>query len=182
MEKISTFREKVDIILSIRGIKIKEIEKSLGVDGTFYKAYNENREPRKELLAEFLRKFHVKESWWKSPKGSNEAAVFEENPTSDSKSTGSKETPDGLFQEILEGNSEYVVIPRTALQGNYRLIAIEILEADIKQKESNIRESERSQSIIDRLLDANEKLIAKIAQLESQTQQQPVHTVSKVVS
>jgi hypothetical protein len=100
MEKILGFKDKIDIILTIRKLNLKKVEKILDVDGTFYKAYNENREPREELMTEFLRKFHVKLSWWVNPKGTTEADVFDKNGTYVEIPTKEKD-PDELIRILV---------------------------------------------------------------------------------
>lgn len=77
MGKILTFKEKIDKILKYRKLNINKIETRLNVDGTFRKAYNEDREPNEELLEEFLRKFQINRSWWDSPDGDSEEEIFE---------------------------------------------------------------------------------------------------------
>jgi hypothetical protein len=77
MEKKLTFKDKIDIVLKIKGLKLKDIEDALNKEGTFYKAYKDNREPTKRILNEFLLKFQISASWWKNPVGVDEGVVFE---------------------------------------------------------------------------------------------------------
>jgi hypothetical protein len=100
MENILGFKDKIDIILRIRKLNLKKVEKILDVDGTFYKAYNENREPREELMAEFLRKFHVNPAWWKNPKGDTEEDVFTKKGTYVEVPTEKKD-PDELIRILV---------------------------------------------------------------------------------
>jgi hypothetical protein len=51
-----------------------------------------------------------------------------------------------VYRTIVEGKTEYVLIPRNILQGEYKLVAAEQLTKD--------------QKTIDKLLDQNEKLMA----------------------
>ncbi len=57
----------------------------------------------------------------------------------------------GVYKKIVEGNTEYVLIPRSVLNEKYRLVSVEKIE---KEKE----DSEKDKRTIDRLLDQNEKL------------------------
>src|SRR5688572_26673468 len=41
--------------------------------------------------------------------------------------------PEDIYRNIVEGNTEYILIPRTVLQEKYRLVAIEQLEKDKAQ-------------------------------------------------
>jgi transcriptional regulator with XRE-family HTH domain len=123
MEKDLSFKEKIDIILKLKKLSIKKIEKELGVDGTFYKAYNENREPREALLAEFLRRFHVAPGWWRSPKGRAEADIFTEKPTYVELPT-KKEDPDERIRILIKNLdrmgelNEYLLKELKRLQGS----------------------------------------------------------------
>jgi hypothetical protein len=81
MEKIYSFKEKIDKILKYRKLSINKIEKELDVDGTFRKAYNDDREPNDELVMEFRRKFQIRDSWWNSPLGDREEEIFIEKGT-----------------------------------------------------------------------------------------------------
>lgn len=76
MKKVLTFKEKIDKILKYRKLTINRIETKLDVDGTFRKAYNENREPNEDLVSEFLRNFRIRQTWWDEPVGDTEADIF----------------------------------------------------------------------------------------------------------
>lgn len=162
MEKILSFRDKIDIILSLRELSIKEFEKKLGVDGTIYKAYKENREPSKKMVEEIQRKFHVKQSWWKHPVGDDESAVFDRKLTSVQNRTDNSgnhldlEDPREVYRRIMEGETEYVVIPRAIFEDKYKLVALE----KIKQEEK----------MLDWLMTQNQRYADRILHLEAQSE------------
>lgn len=142
MEKILSFEEKINIILKIKQLSLKEMEREMGYDGTLYKAINENRAPKKKTIDEILRKFHVKQTWWDNPVGDTAADVFEENPTHDDIEPAIPEFPlrvDKVYKDLVEGNSDYSLIPKTVLAGEYRLV----LDRDIAWRNFMV------QSIID---------------------------------
>jgi hypothetical protein len=163
MEKKLTFKEKIDIILNIKELSKKDIEKSLDVDGTFYKAYNENREPRKELLAEFLRKFHVKTSWWKNPIGTTEAEIFEKNPTPAINSGDNKETAvrGHVYTDLIERNSDYKLVP-TMLMMDYSIIPKRILDGHEKEIARQDNLIAKYEGYINRLEKENESLRSQL--------------------
>lgn len=66
-----------------------------------------------------------------------------------------------IYRKIVEGNTEYVLIPRSVLQEKYRLVALEQLEKD-KQ------EAQNREKIIDKLLSQNEQLIERLTSAEAQ--------------
>jgi hypothetical protein len=82
VEKKLDFRQKIDIILRVKGLAIKNLEQEWGKSGTLYKAYEENREFSLRIRDEFLQKFNIKKTWWLKPTGDEAGDVFEENNTS----------------------------------------------------------------------------------------------------
>jgi len=53
-----------------------------------------------------------------------------------------------VYKTIVEGNTEYLLIPRSVLQEKYRLRSLEDIEKD--------------KIVLDKILDANEKMLARI--------------------
>jgi hypothetical protein len=135
MEKISSFAQKIDIILRLRKLSIKKVEKALKIDGTFYKAYNENREPREELLMEFLRKFHVKHTWWSNPQGVEESDVFEKIVTPDDIPGDNKEKPEDPIWTQIEKSEKYTVVP-TIILDKYEILS----NREIESRETTLQE------------------------------------------
>lgn len=169
MENILSFSRKIDIILKLKELNIKDIEKSLGVDGTFYKAYNENREPREKLVLEFLRKFHVKESWWKSPVGDQYGDVFEKNGTYvETRSDNREKTADEIYRDLVESNTEYRLVPKSVLNEEYRIM----LKSAIDTMDDMRAEIIASQKVvIEAKNETIQQLKREIASLESQLRQ-----------
>lgn len=81
MKKYWSFAEKINKILKYRKLSINKIEKKLEVDGTFRKAYKEDREPNEDLIEEFLGKFQIRRGWWDNPVGDLEDDIFEKKGT-----------------------------------------------------------------------------------------------------
>jgi hypothetical protein len=82
----------------------------------------------KPLVEKFLRHHKVNPQWWETGKGE----VF---LTLMPKSTDNKENPafrEGVYQTIIEGHTEYVMIPRTVLE-NTQLVAKDELDRKNKQ-------------------------------------------------
>ena len=76
--------------------------------------------------------------------------------------------PDEIYRRIVEGNTEYLLIPRSVLQEKYRLIPMEQFQKDKDQMEKDRVEADNKNKKIDKLLDQNERLIARILLLEPQ--------------
>jgi len=63
------FTAKIDKILKIKGIKLWELEKLVGMNSTIKKAYEENRELVGSTESRFLEKCRINPQWWKSGTG-----------------------------------------------------------------------------------------------------------------
>lgn len=107
-EKILTFKDKINIILKIKGLTIKDLEDQWKKSGTIYKAMKKPKGLGKRLTEEFLLKFNIKASWWKNPIGTDEASVFEKNGTSVGKSTELDGSMSGYQDEIIKLQKEKI--------------------------------------------------------------------------
>jgi transcriptional regulator with XRE-family HTH domain len=68
-----------------------------------------------------------------------------ENPTSVQETGDNKDLPavGDVYRNIVEGNTEYILIPRAVLAERYRLVSIEQFEKDKMQMEEDSKELER---------------------------------------
>lgn len=79
-----------------------------------------------------------------------------EIPTSVQESTDKNnimEQPEEVYRNIVEGNTEYLLIPRSVLQEKYRLVSMEQYEKDLKEMAMRERELERRDKQIDSLFE-----------------------------
>lgn len=132
------FRQKIDRILSIKQIRLYKLAEISKMGNTLEKAYQDNREMTETSTEKFLRNMGVNSEWWKRQKGpefliqkeenitpvENEPAIIENNPD-----------PGEIYRKIVEGGTEYLLIPKTALEGKYRLVAIEHISQQEKELE-----------------------------------------------
>lgn len=82
------------------------------------------------------------------------------NNTPVDKPSDNKETSEEVYRNIVEGNTEYILIPRSVLQEKYRLVALEQFQKDKDQMD-------KDKAVIDRLLSMNERLIAEVTSLQA---------------
>lgn len=124
-----TFREKIDKVLIIKGIKLYKLAEISGLGNTLEKAYEENRPMRDSTTDKFLQNLGIRKEWWEDEKGE----VFEENSTAAIKSTGSKEkrSAEDTYRDWLESKTDYLLVPKTVLSGEYRMM----LNSEIESKE-----------------------------------------------
>lgn len=86
------------------------------------------------------------------------------NSTPEQKSMDKKEkidTQEDIYRNLVEGNTEYILIPRSVLQEKYRLVALEQFQKDKEQMD-------KDKAIIDKLLSMNESLVAEIRSMKTQ--------------
>lgn len=74
-----TFKEKIDIILKIKKLKIYKLAEKTGLGGTLHKAYQFNRPMREKTTDILISKMHINREWWESGKGD----VFTNEPDID---------------------------------------------------------------------------------------------------
>lgn len=110
--------------------------------------WTDNQIEKSNLAVEkFLSHHKINPKWWKTGEGE----IF---ITSVQGSTDNEENvtiSENVYRTIVEGNTEYVLIPRTVLKDT-RLMSIEQIENDKK--------------IMDILLDQNQKLMARFLNAE----------------
>jgi hypothetical protein len=159
-----TFKEKIDKILTIKGIKLYKLAEMSGLGNTLEKAYEKDREMRTSTTERFIQKMGINSVWWEQQKGE----VFSKNGTEVKESTDNSimEDPEEVYRKLVEGNTEYVLIPRSVLQEKYRLVSLEQFQKDKEQMEKDKKESENQQKIIDKLLDQYDKVIARLTVLD----------------
>lgn len=68
------FKEKIDKVLEIRGIKLWRLAQESKLNSTLEKAYAENREMTETMTTKFLQNLGINSGWWETGKGD----VFEE--------------------------------------------------------------------------------------------------------
>lgn len=149
-----TFKEKIDKLLSVSKKKFNslydlETKSGLGM-GTLRKAYEENREPSNRIIGKFLETLRINTEWWETGNGE----IYLGKGTDDDKLDNNKEKEE-VYRALVEGNTEYILIPRSVLQEKYRLVSVEKLEED--------RENwKKDKAVIDRLLNMYEELASEM--------------------
>lgn len=157
-------QDKFDTILKTNKLGIKSIfglEKFAKVGtGSVSKFLNENESPTIGTIKKIQDALRVNPEWWDTEKGD----IYLEKHTSVDKASdnnGKMENPEEVYRNIVEGNTEYILIPRSVLNEKYRLVAIEQIEKDKTQAEKQSKQ-------IDFLIEGQMKLIDKITELQLQ--------------
>lgn len=155
MKNLTQF-ERIKQVLDNLGLSVSMAERQAGIGGAISKLNQRKKkgvegggELSPDILGRFLRTFHVNPDYIKNGEGDmflDDAKKIEaKEPQLEyglSKDIGE------VYRNIVEGNTEYVLILRSVLQDKYRIVAVEQIELEART--------------IDRLLLANEKLIDAI--------------------
>lgn len=170
-ENISTISERLIKVLTDNGLVKKNgevnfsaAERQCGMKGTvLQKAVKRNGGLYDDNLDKFLRTFQVKREWLLKGIGD----IYNENPTP-AINTGNKMehefTVTDAFRKIIEGGTEYVLVPRIAMQGS-TLVSVDQLK--------------RNESLIDWFISEHERLIIERDQHRSETEKLRLATPQK---
>lgn len=131
-----TFKEKIDIILRHNKLGINTpsgLENYLKVSvGSISKYYRKNEEPGSGILKKIQTGLSVSDIWWTSGKGD----IFvgdPQNQTNNSMDDHHKGDSIRILREVLEEGTDYRIIPKTVLEGEYRIMPKKELDKYEKQ-------------------------------------------------
>jgi hypothetical protein len=146
-----SFKRKIDMILEARKLQRlsrNRIEQMIGVDGTIYKAYDDDREPAdSEIVRKLIGTLGIRQQWWDKDWESGSTDIFI-TPVQNDPHKHRNGQDDDLYKRIVEGGTEYLLVPRTAFEGNYRFIPIEEIEMHARELERKEAELIRKDSQI----------------------------------
>lgn len=91
------FRQKIDKILTLKGIKLYKLAEISGLGNTLEKAYAENREMKQGTTDRFIQKVGINYEWWKTQKGD----ILNENNAQVNEPAINKNLPYNEEREIL---------------------------------------------------------------------------------
>lgn len=143
-----TFKEKIDRILEANELGINsisafedKIEAGRGAINDFYK---ENREPGRITLKRIKSFPDLNWEWWETGKG--EIFLTSVPNTTDNKKNSYLR--EGVYQTIVEGHTEYVLIPRTVLNET-QLVSTEQINKTWAELAEKNKELERKNKQLD---------------------------------
>lgn len=142
-----------------------KIEQMIGVDGTIYKAYDDDREPAdSEIVRNLIGTLGIRQQWWDKDWESGSKDIFithDENPPPIA-GKPIKGEPLKLLQDALAEGSDYRVIPKTILDGEYRIFPKSEIEQRTKELEARSKEQEDLRRERIETIDAKNKLIKRL--------------------
>lgn len=121
----------------LRNLSAEQLATEMGVrKQNVYNWESGKHEPSLKLLTEMSKVLHT-----------SVADLLGESVTEVKKSTEGKEnielSPEDVYRKIVEGGTEYLLIPKTAFEGEYRLVHVEHIEAQAKEVENHHRALEK---------------------------------------
>lgn len=134
--------------LGINSIFALEKYSKVGV-GSVSKFLNNNESPSMGTIKKIQDALGINTGWWDTGKGE----VFIEKHTLVQEGSDNKEiTKEEVYRELIEANSNYSIIPRTVLDGEYRIVAkseLDLKDQELKQRiqEYQDRKNERQDTI-----------------------------------
>lgn len=156
-----TFKEKIDKILTYNKLGINSVsaleDKIEAGRGAINEFYNENREPGRKTLKKIKSFPGLNENWYDTGKGE----IFIEKSTSVEKQKTSQENREPIYQTIIEGYTEYVLVPRTVLDKTQLVSSDQINRTWDELAEKN-RELERKNKQIDFYQEQIAKLLSGV--------------------
>lgn len=153
--KDGTIGARIKVLLEKTGKAVSRIEEDGGIGNGTLKGWKDwSLEKSNRTILDFLNTSRINPEWWKTGKG--EIFITPVHMATDNKEKPLREdTPEEIYRKIVEGGTEYLLIPRSALEGKYRLVAMEQFIAN--EKEMERKENE--------LIRKNDELIRKDNQI-----------------
>lgn len=114
-----TMGARIKVLLAKTGLSPSAFEEKYGVgNGTLKSWKDESVEKSTNTIKNFLNEAGINKDWWKTGEG-------EPFLTLDEIEAAIPENPmhvNSVYKDLVEGNSEYSLIPKTVMAGEYRLI------------------------------------------------------------
>lgn len=120
-----------------------KIEQMIGVDGTIYKAYDDDREPAdSEIVRKLIGTLGIRQAWWDKDWETGSMDIFN-TPVTDEPAIAEKTLGEpwevSAFRKIFEGDAAYILVHKAAFH-NHRFTSVEQIEAHAKERAEMIAE------------------------------------------
>ena len=128
MSNTAKIRARISVLEAKLGKPGNTLGKDAGLgNGTVDKWTDKQLEKSNATIEKFLSHYRINQEWWET--GSGEIFAIE----------GSKEklkSPEEIYRDLVENNSDYRLVPKTILDEEYRII----LKSEIDSKEKMLWE------------------------------------------
>lgn len=122
-----SFRKKIDMILEAKKLERlskNKIERLMGVDGTIYKAYDDDREPAdSEIVRKLIDVLCVRQEWWDKEWETGSMNIFHTLVQNRSDNTGKAgvslpDTVDALIQDLRDARRHLEEVNQKLVETN----------------------------------------------------------------
>jgi hypothetical protein len=184
--KFDKISERARILKDLTGKSLNTLGVEAGISNGTAGDWSDNQiEKPTRAVSDFLTHHGINEDWWKTGEGEvfNKNSTYVELP-SDNKQNQEME-PDKFFDTIrtvVEGKTEYLLVPRGVLKDHYRLVSLEQYEKDMQQiekdKQQINKDIEQMREMVrkaDETIAAKEQTIATLNRLISTLERSPTN-------
>jgi hypothetical protein len=136
--KEGTIGARIKVLLSETNKNVTELEEAGGIGNGTLKSWKEKSiDFSSNVVTGFKRTLMINDSWWSTGKGEifNKKSTYVEIPTDNKEKMENQDDFLHTFKGLVEGNTEYLLVPRGVLKDNYRLISLEQYQKDQAQLE-----------------------------------------------
>lgn len=143
-----TFEEKIDKLLETNTLgvgSVHALEKKCKVGiGTIAKPLKKGDSPGIEIVKKIKEVLGVNDAWWDSGeepiyKKNIDSILVNDNP----EEVNSDKSPESIYRDLVEANSDYRLVPKTILDGEYRVVPISSLNTQDRLLNQLTKENER---------------------------------------
>lgn len=156
-----TMGARIRDLLRHTGLSPSAFEEQYGLgNGTLKSWKDESTEKSTGTIRNFLSENQINKEWWKTGKGE----IFNTSVQNQPAVKGNATPKDLLIvlQDILAEQSDYRIIPKTVLDGEYRLLPKSEIEHRAKELESRLKELDDIREERRQTIEAKNKLIKRL--------------------
>jgi hypothetical protein len=132
-----TIGRRIKELLSELDVSVTDLEEMGGIGNATLKSWKDKPLGfSSNTLSAFKLKLRIREEWWKTGEGEKFITPVQE-------AGNNKENRGEVYRNIVEGNTEYLLIPRSVFADKYRLVAVEKIDQEkeeLREKNKQIRD------------------------------------------
>lgn len=160
MAKTSEIKARMRVLENHFKKSANQLGKDSGLGNATVDDWNDNQLGNPTLHCKaFLKHYNIDLNWWETGNGEIFNTSVQKQPTVTEKDMGEIEA----FKRLVEGGTEYLLVPRTAFEGAYRFVPVEQIANQTKEIEIKAQELARKDAQIQSLTNAVTIVIQGIA-------------------
>lgn len=148
MSKRVRIVDRISILEAKLGKSGNALGKAAGLGNATVDGWTDKQVEKPTIAVEkFLTHYNINRKWWETGEGD----VFLTSVQERSDNTGKQQldfSPEDVYRKIIEGGTEYLLVPKTAFEGHYRFVPIEQIQAQTRELERRDHQIEGLYEII----------------------------------